>query len=122
MNYYMRKNFDSPIEGPYSSKEIKLQLEDGRATLDWLATGDLREPRGQIERSPKRDWVPIRSIHDISGRLMSEAVEQTGGRDADLLDTGGCSRAVIITLVVIASLLILVFGLIYAGCHGQRIN
>lgn len=122
MNYYIRENFDSPIEGPYSPDEIRFQIGVGRATLDWLATGDLREPRSQIEQSPKRDWVPIRSIHDLSGQLMTEAVGQTAGHDSDPDKSAGCLRAVIITVVVIVSLLMFLFGLIYAGCHGQRIN
>ncbi len=122
MNYYIRENFHSPIEGPYNADEIKFQIGIGRATLDWLATGDLREPRGQIERSPKRDWVPIRSIHDLSGRLTSEAMVQAEYRDSDPGKSGGCFRAAAITFAIIISFLVILLGVIYAGCHGQRIN
>lgn len=65
MTFYIRPNFDSPIEGPLTSATIISKLETDEITLDWLANPDLRGSRCEIERSSKCDWFSSRSIHEL---------------------------------------------------------
>lgn len=121
MNLYIRQNFDSPIEGPFPPVTIISKIEAGEITLDWLANPDLRESRRGIERSPKRDWVPIRSIHELSDQWVTRRDARVAHDESEPDASRGCIRSAAITLLVIVSLLVIAFAVIYAGCHG-RIN
>ena len=120
MNFYIRETFDSPIEGPLPPATIISKIETGEITLDWLANPDLRESSAEIERSPKRDWTPIRIIHDLCSRWVKKELPRPSSESEPT--TGyGCFRFAAITLLVAAALLAIAFAVIYAGCH-SRIN
>lgn len=121
MNFYIRQSFDSPIEGPFSTETIVASIASGEITLDWLANPDLRESRSEIERSPKRDWVPIRSIHELSSRWVTPAGPHVAVHESETDTALGCYRIAAIIFVAIVVLLGIAFAVIYAGCHG-RIN
>ena len=67
MNYYLRPNFDAPIEGPVSLDDINDRLADGTLDLSYLATPDLGESFKRVQGLPRHDWKPLRHTPEVHG-------------------------------------------------------
>jgi len=67
MRYYLRKNEQAGIEGPFSVEELADRLNVGTLPLESLASCELGEKIERLEKFRRCDWFHLSEIPHLRG-------------------------------------------------------
>jgi hypothetical protein len=65
MRYYIRRDKNARVDGPFTVETLVERLRDGRIPPDALASSDLGEAVAAIEVWRDCDWFPLAKIEDL---------------------------------------------------------
>lgn len=71
MRYYIRRNKEARVEGPFTVEALNEGVRSGQLSPDTMASSDLGETVGELRLWRGCDWFPLAAIRELRGTVPS---------------------------------------------------